>query len=61
MPNMCSKLIENIYRRLRCSRCGLEADRDTVAILNIERKAIKKMRGTSGRPDCPAHDRCKPE
>ena len=37
---MCSsKLIENSYRRMRCLKCRFEADRDIVAVLNIERKA----------------------
>jgi IS605 OrfB family transposase len=40
-----SKLVENGYRRLRCPRCGFEADRDTVAVLNIERKALIQMWG----------------
>jgi IS605 OrfB family transposase len=38
-PICSSKLIENGYRRLKCSRCDFEADRDIIAILNIERKA----------------------
>lgn len=42
-PRCGSKLIESGYRRMRCPRCGFEADRDTVAILNIERKALTKM------------------
>jgi IS605 OrfB family transposase len=40
-----SKLKENGYRRLKCGRCGFEGDRDTVAILNIEIKAIQRMWG----------------
>jgi IS605 OrfB family transposase len=39
-PMCSSKLIENSYRRLKCSRCGFEADRDTVAVLNIEKRAL---------------------
>jgi len=31
---------------LRCPRCGFEAVRDTIAVLNIERRALLKM----GRP-----------
>jgi IS605 OrfB family transposase len=43
---MCNfKLVENGYRRLRCPTCGFEADRDTVAVLNIERRALSKMWG----------------
>jgi putative transposase len=44
-PMCSSKLIENSYRRLKCSRCGFEADRDTVAVLNIEKKALTQMWG----------------
>jgi putative transposase len=43
---MCgSKLVENGYRRLRCSRCGFEANRDTIAVLNIEKRALEMMWG----------------
>jgi len=45
-PMCSSKLIENGYRRLRCSRCGFEADRDTVAVLNIEKRALAQMWGS---------------
>jgi IS605 OrfB family transposase len=45
-----SRLVENIYRRLRCPRCGFKADRDTVAILNIERIALSKMGGNLTTP-----------
>jgi len=44
-PMCSSKLIENGYRRLRCSRCGFEADRDTVAVLNIAKRALIQMWG----------------
>jgi IS605 OrfB family transposase len=44
-PKCSSKLMENSYRKMRCPKCGFEADRDTVAILNIERKALPKMWG----------------
>jgi len=44
-PRCSSKLVENGYRRLRCSRCGFEADRDTVAVLNIEKRALIQMWG----------------
>jgi transposase len=62
-----SKLEENGYRRLKCSRCGFEADRDVVGKLNIRKRALKKLRikadsgGISDHPDCPPNDRCKPE
>jgi IS605 OrfB family transposase len=44
-PRCNTKLIENEYRRMRCPRCGFEVDRDTVAVLNIEMKALSKMWG----------------
>jgi len=56
-----SKLVENGYRILRYPRCEFEADRDTVAVLNIEMKAFSKMWGALTPPECPANDRCKPE
>jgi putative transposase len=31
---------ENGYRVFKCPRCGFEADGDTVAVLNIEMKAL---------------------
>jgi len=36
-----------------CPRCGLEADRDTIAVLNIERRALSKMGGTLTSPTAP--------
>jgi IS605 OrfB family transposase len=52
-PTCSSKLVENIYRRLRCPRCGFEADRDTVAVMNIERIALSKMGGYLTTPTAP--------
>ncbi|MEM4709079.1 MAG: RNA-guided endonuclease TnpB family protein [Fervidicoccaceae archaeon] len=52
-PKCCSKLVENSYRRLSCPRCGLEADRDTIAIMNIEKIAISKMGGPLAAPTAP--------
>jgi len=37
--NCGNKLRENGYRVLRCVNCGFEADRDTIAVLNIEKKS----------------------
>jgi transposase len=34
---------ENRYRVFKCPRCRFEADGDTVAVLNIEMKALSKM------------------
>jgi putative transposase len=44
-PMCSSRLTENSYRKMRCRKCGFEADRDTVAILNIEKRALKQMGG----------------
>jgi len=43
-PKCDSKLEETGYRRLRCPRCGLEADRDVIGKLNIRKRALKKLR-----------------
>jgi Zn ribbon nucleic-acid-binding protein len=59
-PRCKSKLVENGYRRMECSRCGFKADRDTVAVLNIERRALSKM-WRALTPECPSGDRCNPE
>jgi len=48
-----SKLVENSYRKLKCIKCGFEADRDTIAILNIEKKAHEKMGGSLTTPTAP--------
>jgi len=40
-----SKLVEVGYRKLKCNKCGFEANRDTIAVINIEKKAYKKMGG----------------
>jgi putative transposase len=52
-PMCSSKLVENIHRRLRCPRCGFEADRDTIAVMNIEKKAHEKMGGSLATPTAP--------
>jgi len=52
-PRCGSKLAENGYRVLRCSKCGFEADRDTIALLNIEERALLKMRGPLTAPTAP--------
>jgi transposase len=54
-------MVENGYRVMKCPQCGFKADRDTIAVLNIEKKASSKYGGISDHPDCPADDRCKPE
>ena len=49
-PRCGTKLVEVGYRRLRCPKCGFEADRDSIAVLNIERKALIKMGGSLATP-----------
>jgi hypothetical protein len=51
-PNCDSKLEENGYRRLKCPRCGFEADRDVMGKLNIRKRALKIL-GISGRSLAP--------
>jgi len=52
-PRCGTKLVEVGYRRLRCPRCGLEGDRDTIAILNIEGRALSKIGGSLATPTAP--------
>jgi IS605 OrfB family transposase len=52
-PRCGSELVEVGHRMLRCPRCGLEADRDTIAVLNIERRALGKMGGSLATPTAP--------
>jgi IS605 OrfB family transposase len=42
-PRCSTKMRENEYRVLKCPSCSFEADGDTVAVLNIEMKALSKM------------------
>ena len=60
-PRCGSKMRENGYRTLKCLVCGFEADRDRVALLNIERKTLSKMGGALAPSTAPPGDRCKPE
>jgi transposase len=46
-------MMENGYRVFKCPRCGFESDRDTVAVLNIEKKALSKMGGSLTTPTAP--------
>jgi len=52
-PRCGAGLVEVGHRRLRCPRCGFETDRDTIAILNIEGRALSKMGGTLTSPTAP--------
>ncbi|MDT7889200.1 MAG: transposase [Desulfurococcales archaeon] len=48
-PKCGSKGLEEAgYRRLRCPRCGFEADRDVVGKLNTRKKALKILRISGG-------------
>jgi len=49
-PRCSSKMMENRYRVFKCPRCGFEADRDTVAVLNIEKRALTQMGGSLTTP-----------
>lgn len=44
-PRFGSKLIEKSYRVTKCPVREFEADRDLVAVLNIEKRALIKMEG----------------
>jgi putative transposase len=37
------KLEEVCYRRLRCPRCGFEADRDVIGKLNVRKRGLRKL------------------
>jgi len=45
-----SRIVESGYRRMKCPICGFEADRDVIAVLNIEKKALKQMGGSLTTP-----------
>jgi len=49
-PKCGSKLKENSYRTMKCSECSLEADRDTIAVMNIKKKALSKIGGSLTTP-----------
>jgi len=52
-PRCGAELVEVGYRRLRCPNCGLEADRDSIAVLNIEGRALGRMGGSLTTPTAP--------
>jgi IS605 OrfB family transposase len=39
----CKGLEEVGYRRLRCPRCGFEADRDVIGKLNVRKRGLRKL------------------
>jgi len=45
-PRCGSKMVEVGYRKMKCTVCGFEAYRDVVAVLNIEKRALKQMEGS---------------
>lgn len=51
-PRCGAKLKEVGHRWMRCPKCGFEGDRDTVAIINIEQRALK-MGGSLATPTAP--------
>jgi len=52
-PRCGSKMVEVGYRKMKCLVCGFEADRDVVAVLNIEKRALKQMGGLLAAPTAP--------
>ncbi|ADV64766.1 RNA-guided endonuclease TnpB family protein [Desulfurococcus mucosus] len=60
-PRCGSRLVESGYRRMKCPDCGFEADRDTVAVLNIRRKALARMGGSLATPTAPQMTDVPPE
>jgi len=48
-----SRMVESGHRKMKCSVCGFEADRDVIAVLNIEKKALKQMGGSLITPTPP--------
>ena len=51
------KLSPNGYRRLRCSRCGLEEDRDIIAVKSLLRRCQMDVGGFARSPRKPSHER----
>lgn len=52
-PKCGAKLKETRHRWMRCPKCGFEGNRDTVAVINIERRALLKMGGLLATPTAP--------
>lgn len=48
-----SKLVKSNHRILTCPKCRFQGDRDTVAVLNIEKKALVEMGGSLATPTAP--------
>jgi len=62
-PKCGGKIEEVGHRQMRCAACGFEEDRDVVAVLNIEKRALLKMGGPLAAPTAPPppNDGCSPE
>jgi len=52
-PKCGLKLVEVRPRWMKCPRCGFEADRDVVAVLNIEQRALSQVGGPLAAPTAP--------
>jgi len=46
-------MVDNGYRVMKCPQCGFKADRDAIAVLNIEKKASSKYGGSLTTPTAP--------
>jgi len=56
-PTCGGRLSPNGYRLVRCPACGLEGDRDAVAVRNLLRRCQMDVGASSVRPESPPHDR----
>jgi len=52
-PRCGTKLVEVGYRYMRCPSCGFEGDRDVIAVVNIEKRALAQMGGILVSPTAP--------
>jgi len=52
-PRCNAKMKKSKHRILKCPKCGFEADRDSIAVVNIERKSFSKMWGSLITPNAP--------
>jgi len=52
-PRCGSKMVKIGYRKMKCLTCGFETDRDVVAVLNVEKRALKQMGGALTPPTAP--------
>jgi len=52
-PKCGGKMEEVRCRWMRCTVCGFEEDRDAIAVLNIEKRALSQMGGPLAAPTAP--------